>query len=656
MGTEPAFTPLEKGGNPMRENVCRSWVCAAALLLAATTADRARGDESVSQKGQTADQLLAGRVVDPAGKPIPGVRIWTWQTDEDERQGSEPRPLAITGPDGTFRIPHIQPFPFLAACPPGWLYAGKQVFGSGPFPELELRLQPGLRAAGRVVDASGKPVAGVLLWAKHEGRGGGGCVRITVPPPCGYPDQGISTSTDAEGRYVFESLKPGWVEVSVSAEAEHSRLRRRGEPGGEIAGLDFVLTRTRVSLEGRVLDPEGDPLAGAAVTLETVLPEEETVTDEEGVFRFAQVLSGTSRLEVSHPDHGWIRQDVEIEERPLHLDLQMPRGTLLQGRILGPEGAPVEQVFLSFGKDYADVAPDGSFRLTVPPGEYEISGTCFRPSGKVRRRLTVTGREEGIDLDLRLARPGTVRVRLTGLPPGDPGKIDLKDRSEEDGLSFGTKDGFHEIDKVLAGTWTLVASDGNGRVFERRFEIAEGETVTLAGIDFPPLPAVRGRVLDPAGQSVAQAQVTFRQGNREIQAETDAAGRFVTWLRDGSWTLRAERDGFGPAIAAAELSSGTPVELPDLRLSRLVTASGRLVGVAPEVVVPQVQAREGDAATGPWATMEPGNRFHFPGLWPGTWTLTADVDGQEVSTTFVIQPGDTAVDVDLSAEEGAPPK
>ncbi len=624
----------------------RCFVCVAALLISAITASLAGGDDGVSRKGQDTAPDLTGRVVDPNGKPIPGVKIWTRQTEEESRRGAEPRPLAITGPDGTFSLRGLQPFPLVAVCPTGWVYESKQIMGFPPFQPIELHLRPATRISGRVVDKSGEPVAGVSVGAALDGERGG-CIRHGALPPClnGYEER--SVITDSEGRFLFENLEPGWFAISVSEEAERPLVRRRGAAGRSTEGVEFVLSRKSVPVEGRVVDADGVPVAGASVTLSGALPSPETRTDAAGEFRFSEVLSGDNQLEVSHPDQGWLEQAVEIEDHPMRLDLRMPGATLVQGRILGPDGVPLKQVFLQDGERYLDVEPDGTFRFTAPPGEHEITGHSYEPEATTRKRFKAQG--EPIDLELRLARTGTIKVRLTGLPPEEKGWIDLKDRPE--GVSFGSEKGLYEIEDVPPGEWTLVASDANERSFERRVEVGEGETVTLGDIDFPPLPSIRGRVLDPAGRPSSQAIVTFVQGELEISAETDSAGSFVTWLREGSWMIRAEQQGFGPAVAAVEVSGDGPGKLPDLRLVRLVAVSGRVLGVDPDVVVPWVKAHSEDGLAERFSKVDQDNRFHLPDLWPGTWTLSTDIDGRQSSTTLRIQPEDTAVSINLDAED-----
>ena len=619
-------------------------ICLSALL-GASSLTAAAGDE---QQGISWDadlpRTVTGRVVDSEGRPIPGVRIWAQQTEEEERRGAEPRPVAITGPDGTFSAQGVRSsWPLVAACPPGWVYAEKMAFGGS----AELRLHPATRISGQVVDKKGEPVAGVQVEVDLEG-GPEGCARLVsyVPPPCTRGDQGVRGITDAEGRFVFESLEPGWYAIRIQEEADETVRRRRGAPGQSIDGVELVLKQTGSPVEGRVLDEAGEPVAGAQVNLSGARPRGTVETDATGGFQLPAVLTGRNRLEVTHPDLGWLVQDVEVEDRPLRLDLRMPPATLVRGRMSGPGGGPVERPRLSIDQHPVEIAADGRFQLSVPKGEHEVRADADGGLPTIRRRITAEG--EPIDLEIRMGL-AQIRGRLTGLPPGNSGWVYLKEdartlfvRADDEGRYEGS---------IPTGTWTLVANDSNRRFFERRIEAGEGETVTVEDIHFPPLPPVRGRVLDPEGRPLFGTGLTFIQRGETIRASTGSEGRFVTWLGEGTWTVRATRGGFGPAVATVEASGDAPIEMPDLRLTQLVNVSGRILGADPNVVIPKVWAQEEDSHWSQASSrVDQDNRFHLEGLWPGTWTLSTDIDGRSVQATLEIPPDVTEVRFDLSAD------
>jgi hypothetical protein len=111
---------------------------------------------------------LEGKVVDGAGRPMPGFRVSASRSDSTA--GPFENWGAHTLPDGTFRIEGLLPRPHTLAT--GSAVAGYSILtgvtpgGAG----LVLRLRPGGRIRATTVGADGAPVSQALAWiAKVDG-------------------------------------------------------------------------------------------------------------------------------------------------------------------------------------------------------------------------------------------------------------------------------------------------------------------------------------------------------------------------------------------------------------------------------------------------------------------------------------------------------
>ncbi len=223
---------------------------------------------------------LEGRVLDPRGFPVEGVQLRI----EALRPGTPLLRTAFSASDGTFSIASL-PRPPLRITADQNGYAMGQTVDVETLDDVEIRLEPGARAVGSVVDAwSGEPVgaARVLLVA-------------TALPPLAR-----ETAVGEDGAFAFPRLRPGTYAVRVWAEGYvpvETEVTVHASRAGEVE-LAAIALDPGQRLEGDVVDRLGRVLEGASVRVEgsgTVL------TGADGHFALAAVAAGDVVLRVSHP-------------------------------------------------------------------------------------------------------------------------------------------------------------------------------------------------------------------------------------------------------------------------------------------------------------------------------------------------------------------
>ncbi len=202
------------------------------------------------------ERVVTGRVVDPSGRGLPGLKVYA------KAHGLEPQGVSddqiirstFTSPDGTFRIGGLGDFEvgLTTATPPG-LRRGEPRIARGGDKGVVLRLTRGLSATIRVLDSAGVPVAGAELSTSN------------------WP-QAI---TDQRGVARLEGLRP---DRSFTLHATPPEERLDLCP---VVLTDWTPTDTEVRLptgwhiRGVVVDSKGRPIKGAIVRGEG--------SDEEGI-------------------------------------------------------------------------------------------------------------------------------------------------------------------------------------------------------------------------------------------------------------------------------------------------------------------------------------------------------------------------------------
>lgn len=255
---------------------------------------------------------------------------------------------------------------------------------------------PGARIAGKAVMAR-RNFVGLPSVVSSPLAG----VRVTLE---GLEQR--STVTDADGAYRFEALKPGRYQVSLATDHKELTSFRRHEDvvlvNAHACAMPYAEFYVDGTVEGEVVDPEGRPIARAAVSLRAAdiagqdqVSYDSTWTDAAGHFRFGTLAEGRYVVGVnlaSGPRDdspyaitfaaglGGAPAIIELA-RGGHLGLppivaRLPTLTPVTGRVVLPDGKPLAGVVVrafaageghrSFGATVeATTDADGRFRFSL---------------------------------------------------------------------------------------------------------------------------------------------------------------------------------------------------------------------------------------------------------------------------------------------------
>lgn len=238
------------------------------------------------------------------------------------------------------------------------------VVEAGAVASCRLQLSRGLELAGRVVDPDGQPVAGAYVMMSSRGWS-------------------AFEQSDAQGRFVATNLpadRPIGVRVTARGFAE---LVRSGlqSTGGEVL---LELTRVEapsVHVSGRVVDPDGRPVANAVVGAQRADGHSSGLfaTDNDGMFRRGPLTPGTWSLRVQAT--GLVTFESGRRELAANAIWDLGTITLIRGGygVVRVEGESVEgaRFYVRAGVDHAAsvvTEVDGELRTdALAAGAYELA-------------------------------------------------------------------------------------------------------------------------------------------------------------------------------------------------------------------------------------------------------------------------------------------
>ncbi|HEX4954921.1 MAG TPA: carboxypeptidase regulatory-like domain-containing protein [Thermoanaerobaculia bacterium] len=406
--------------------------------------------------------------------------------------------------------------------------------------------------------------------------------------------------------------------------------------------LSGALSAQPISVSGTVVAPDGEPLAGATVTLAAIeagrpAPAARATTDREGRFQLEAPGSGLWRL---------------VAGAGGHLPVELRLVPLVEETLLAPLELPRARLRPLTLRDAAGRALSGARWLAQPVAEVQPRPGSPWPRARGEARPAEISGTTGSDGSIELPCAEAVRWRLVVAADGlAPRAEDLPDGC--DAASWTVTGGVERtvelvgprgrpvegVEARLEGVKVAGPSDRDGRL-ALRFDPARAAALSLQAPDgwraevgpspapptpwrvtLEPVPEVTGRVMVAEPYEPLPGAVVWLEGAGILAGYvlSDRRGGFRLSAPVGSVQLRAAAPGFAPGVLPA-----SPMTEGELILALRPAAS-----LAGEVVDEKGAPVRGAIVTlGPEgrltahrAISTADGRFHIRGVPPGFWPL-----------------------------------
>ncbi len=516
--------------------------------------------------------------------------------------------------------------------------------------DLEMRLAPGQRVRGRVVDAAGAGVAGARLVAVAPIFESAGIERVLGPV------------TGDDGAFDFDWLPetaPGSdSDVLVLAGRRGRGLSDAVRPGGD-APVTLSLAGER-TVRGRLQRASGAPCEGAqarvAWTPDGIGPRDAAVlglryevrarVDAEGRYALHGLPARKAfelRFDIEGASIGrTIPAGGDVVE-----DLRLDAGLAIRGRIVDVRGNPVAApgAFVYVQADnhprfarverQVTLGADGSFAVEdLPEGEYGVRARV--PGYDVGGRVVDAG---STDVELVAEQPAPLDVEVVFPPGAEPEPIRVVLEEVEDPAARPRTTTVEpsappmrgSLPIVRRGRYNLFALGGVWRGAILDLEVPDGVRPPVR-VELLRTQRAAVAVVDAHGQPVPGvfvrvAPVGAVHTRVESFATDEGGAADVTGLLPGTWNLRVVSPGLPPAELRFEVGAAGPKAPLEVRLA----PHGRLAlhvdgagadGQGDERLFVDL-TDEGGAPVLAWTdgALQFANRFHVPSN--GTLELSA---------------------------------
>ena len=406
---------------------------------------------------------ITGDVVDDTGKPLKGVEVKVFESQDDQYmwENGDTRYVTATDEEGRFTITGIGTRSWggyrVRARKEGHADAYSkqiQVAEDGKSVDVHLVLSTGGTIAGVINDDAGKPVAGAKVsltpasiseWSNQGRRSVNECI------------------TDATGTFSFKRLGESnyWVNSVARGYATAYKGDLKIVGPAVIDGVIIVMERGE-PVRGKVTNEDGKPIPDANVTLQSRTSWANTVTNEAGEYEVTNVGAGPFQASAQAQGYSYERKK-DIYPDKGTIDFELKRNGYVWGTVVHAEtkqpikGATIELLqsndrsrgFGGWRGGYGSGAQTdraGKFKLYARDGAYKLAVNAkgFITNETPNIQVSVSAQPE--ELTIEMVPGGAVEGWVTDNDGRPVGQVSVLYRQKVEGPAEYAEGGYTEAD------------------------------------------------------------------------------------------------------------------------------------------------------------------------------------------------------------------
>lgn len=603
-------------------------------------------------------QSVAGQILDKDGKPVRDADASLRVASRGPRLGG----MMIEGPggggggsfkassdtDGKFRITGVSAGTYDLEIRHGG-YAVKSVPGievpkkPEPVDVGSISLEPGARVNGLVSAPDGSPIEGVEIAIMKASAG------PVMMAGRAAPGTAPAAVTGADGRFALDDLEGG---KPINLSFSRAGWVRKTESGIEPPRTDPVLVTLEPAskVSGRVLGPDKKPIPGAVVNLTRtqsggignqafkMIMRDSDNADDDGFFLFDNVSPG--QIALGAVASGWQEAKLDGVEVPqgkdvTGLEIPLKAGSVVAGRVLGPDGRPAIGARVGLVKD--DPEPlrldgvfsdgDGNYRVEgLVPGTFSIEATH---DDFVRTVKEIVARPGTNKLDLQFEGGQEVAGSVTdaaGTPiAGVLLALDAPGRDWGGPEAHSAGDGGFKFLGVGDGDYTLRATREGFAPLDQEVKVhVAGKPVAGLKLQLGTGVAIAGTISGIAAETLPSVEVRAFDGRgHDASATPDRKGAYkLAGILPGTWNVTASIASSGQQTRGqVVVEPGSSEARLDLQFGGGLTLSGHAVQGDQPVKGAVLYARGTNVDHSGWGRTDADGAFRMEGLEPGTYTV-----------------------------------